>query len=476
MTHDRAICWIRRDLRLSDHAALAAACAAAREVIPAFIFDTTILDRLEDRDDRRVTFIHRSLRELDRTLRDEYGSMLIVRHGDPRREIPRLAEELGAEAVFINHDYEPAAKERDAAVAEALREAGRTLESFKDQVVYEGMEIVTGVGSPFKVFTPYRNAWLRRVASGEDAIDPLLEHHPDLRRLAPRASIERFATPWSIEEIGFRESTLWLQPGERAARERLEGFMESLDNYHELRDRPALDGTSGLSVHLRFGAISIRELVRRAIGRSSAGARKWLDELIWREFYQMILDCFPHVATSTFRPEYASMRWPGREEHFEAWRQGRTGYPIVDAAMRHFNATGWMHNRLRMIVASFLMKDLLLDYRLGESYFARHLLDFDLASNNGNWQWAASTGCDAQPYFRIFNPIAQSKRFDPDGSFIRRHSPELAGFSDRLIHFPAAAPLQQQRSAGCIVGVDYPAPIVDHAAQRELALQMFRER
>jgi deoxyribodipyrimidine photo-lyase len=286
--------------------------------------------------------------------------------------------------------------------------------------------------------------------------------------------LRELGTSWSFDDIGFAEQELPIDAGARGAEKMLRAFMPRIDRYHETRDVPGLAGTSSLSVHLRFGTISIRELVRRARAVASEGARKWLDELLWREFYQMILDRFPHVERGAFRPEYDAIRWPGAEEHYEAWCAGRTGYPIVDAAMRGFNATGMMHNRLRMIVASFLTKDLLVDYRRGERYFARHLLDFDLASNNGNWQWAASTGCDAQPFFRVFNPVTQSKRFDPDGTFIRAHCPELAGFSNRTIHFPADAGLAEQRAAGCIIGEDYPAPIVDHARQRELALALGR--
>jgi deoxyribodipyrimidine photo-lyase len=255
---------------------------------------------------------------------------------------------------------------------------------------------------------------------------------------------------------------------------RLRAFLSHIHDYDRRRDFPAdPSGTSGLSVHLRFGTISIRALVREAQKRPSKGAATWWSELIWREFYQMILACFPHVVKGSFRPEYDSIRWPGTKAHFERWCAGQTGYPLVDAAMRHFNRTGWMHNRLRMIVAAFLVKDLLVDWRRGEAYFARHLLDFDLAANNGGWQWSASTGCDAQPYFRIFNPVTQSRRFDPEGAFIRTVIPELAGFSARDIHWPAGAPQARQAEAGCRVGKDYPAPIVDHAIQRRLAIELF---
>jgi len=474
MSLHHALCWLRRDLRLHDHRPLAEACAAASRTTVVFIFDTTILEQLGRRDDRRITFIHRSLAEIDAELRGQ-GSMLIVRHGDPVAEIPRLADELGADAVFAGRDYEPAARERDALVARKLAGDGRRLDLFKDQVIFEEDEILTGTGKPFKVFTPYRNAWMRRLESEDGPGGPIAEHRPDLSRLAPAATIERHQEPWDLERLGFTEEQLWLKPGESGARERLERFLPIMPKYGRQRDIPSIDGTSGLSAHLRFGTIAIRELVRAARAVGGEGAGIWLNELIWREFYQMVLDRYPHVEHGAFRPEYDAIVWPGREEHFTAWSEGRTGYPIVDAAMRHFNATGWMHNRLRMVTASFLVKDLLIDWRRGESYFAEHLLDFDLAANNGGWQWSASTGCDAQPYFRVFNPVTQSRRFDPDGAYIREHCPELRGYANGAIHWPAGTDAAAQRRAGCIVGRDYPAPIVNHEVQRERAIALFRE-
>ncbi|MBS1913740.1 MAG: deoxyribodipyrimidine photo-lyase [Bacteroidetes bacterium] len=478
MKYNRTLCWIRRDLRLRDHTALAAACSASREVAVAFVFDTTILEGLADRDDRRVTFIHRSLAELDAELRKR-GSMLIVRRGDPRSEIPALAAELNAEAVFANHDYEPDALHRDAAVAASLAAAGRTLHTWKDQVVFEKTEIATDAGTAFRVFTPYMRAWLARLESAE--AEMLRDRAPDLASLAPAHLLEGACHRWELTDIGFSPAALWLEPGERAAWRRLDAFMERIPAYGEMRDLPSVDGTSGLSAHLRFGTISIRELVRRAraaaageAGSGGSGAGKWLSELIWREFYGMILACFPHVVNRAFKPEFDALEWPGRDDHFEAWCAGCTGYPIVDAAMRLLRETGWMHNRLRMVAASFLTKDLLVNYRRGEAWFARHLLDFELASNNGGWQWCASTGCDAQPWFRIFNPLLQSEKFDPEGAFIRRHLPELRGFSAKKVHWPAGADLFDQQSAGCIIGEDYPAPIVDHGTQRERALRMYK--
>lgn len=427
-------------MRLSDHTALAEATEKAEKVLVVFVYDTTILDALEDRDDRRLTFIHASLAELDANLR-RHGSRLVTLHGDPVQVIPELAQRLGVEAVFANRDTEPAAVRRDDAVARAL---AVPLLLSKDQVVFEGLEVAGPSGEPYRVFTPYGRAWRARLTAADAA-----PREPDLSRLWPASELTP-GQPHSLAEVGFAQNSLWLTPGERGAQSRLEAMRSKLPEYGERRDFPAQDATSGLSVHLRFGTISARACVRTALADPSAGADKWLSELIWREFYQMILAVFPHVEHRAFKPEFDQIEWPGSPEHLEAWQAGNTGYPLVDAAMRCFNATGWMHNRLRMVVASFLVKDLLVDWREGERYFARKLLDFDLASNNGGWQWAASTGVDAQPYFRIFNPVLQSRKFDPDGTFIQRWVPE-AGALDP--HEPVR-------------------PIVDHAQQKAKAIAL----
>jgi deoxyribodipyrimidine photo-lyase len=254
----------------------------------------------------------------------------------------------------------------------------------------------------------------------------------------------------------------------------LKSFESQISEYKKARDFPSLDKTSKLSMHFRFGTLSIREAVRLASKIRSEGSRTWLSELIWRDFYQMILDQFPHVEQGCFKKECDQLTWTGDEEHFSAWVNGRTGFPIIDAAMRHFQNTGWMHNRLRMVVASFLTKDLLINWKKGERYFAQKLLDYDFAANNGGWQWSASTGCDAQPYFRVFNPVSQSKKFDPDGEFIRAHIPELKKFSSKYIHCPFETPLSLQMEWGCIIGKNYPEPIVDHATSREAAIKMFK--
>lgn len=447
-------------MRLYDHAVLSEATPVADEVAVLFVFDTTILDALPDRDDRRVTFIVRSLREVDEGLR-RHGSRLMVRIGDPVEIVPEVARAIGAEVVFAGRDFEPAAIARDSAVASQVR-----LVQPLDHLVQGADEIFNQSGEPFRVYTPYSRAWMARFQPEMAA-----ERVVDFGRLMPADRLEGLGEAWDWADIGFAENDLWVEPGEAAARRQLAGFLPSVEIYGDVRDYPALEATSGLSVHLRFGTLSIREAVREAYARLP-DSQKWLNELIWREFYSMILGQFPHVVETTFQPAYRDLQWPGDPDHFAAWCEGQTGYPIVDAAMRCLNATGWIHNRLRMVVASFLTKDLLLDWRLGEAYFAQKLLDFELASNNGGWQWAASTGVDAQPYFRIFNPILQSKKFDAEGVFIRQWCPELASFTNQWIHSPVEAPLFEQLEAGCQVGVDYPAPIVVHAEQKDRAIAL----
>lgn len=459
--YQRALCWVRRDLRLYDHRPLAEACAQANEVALVFILDTQILSQLKDQDDRRITFIVDSLQEMDDRLRQQ-GSGLIVLHGDPVDLIPDLAERFQADAVFTGKDYEPLAKARDAEVAKRLSHSGKQLQLVKDQVIFEAGEILNQSGQPFRVFTPYSKVWKTNLNPTRDAAD----WTPNLEVLTP---IDEWKEEWSLEKIGFRRNDLWLTPGEAAGRKRLADFSDQMSDYAETRDFPAQSGTSGLSVHLRFGTVSIRDCVRCALDHH---ADKWLTELVWREFYQDILAHNPNVLSETYQEPYRNLEYPGTEDHWVAWCEGKTGFPIVDAAMRCFNATGWMHNRLRMIVASFLTKDLLLDYRKGEAYFARFLLDFDLASNNGGWQWAASTGVDAQPYFRIFNPILQSQKFDPEGRFLRAWLPELKELSNDDIHWPHEVKEFDLLAAGIALGDNYPHPIVNHSVQRDLAVKL----
>ena len=481
-----AIVWLRRDLRLDDHAALSAALARFDRVQPVFVFDRTILDPLKGSSgeacaDRRVAFIWQSVRALDARLR-ELGGRLAVLVGDPRKQIPAFAARLGAAAVCANRDYEPEAVNRDDAVRRALAADGREFLGFKDQVIFERDEVLTGQGRPYSVFTPYRNAWIKRLADEDLAAHPV---RLDSRLLDPSLLAPADCELPSLAELGFAPTNLealGIEPGEAGARKLLDDFAQRIGRYREARDFPATRGPSYLSVHLRFGTLSIRAAARlarsamRADPAASDGAGTWLNELVWRDFYFQILHHHPHVVDRAFRPEYDAIRWVDGargEALFEAWREGRTGYPIVDAAIKQIRHSGYMHNRLRMIVASFLVKDLGIDWRRGERWFARQLNDYDLAANNGGWQWAASTGCDAQPWFRIFNPVTQSQKFDAQGRFIRRYLPQLANLSDKAIHAPWLASPAELERAGVRLGVDYPRPIVDHAEAREATLKRF---
>ncbi|KQQ87468.1 deoxyribodipyrimidine photo-lyase [Massilia sp. Leaf139] len=474
----KSLVWFRRDLRVFDHAALHHALRDAMQaggvVHCVFVFDTEILAGLP-RDDRRVRFIHASLQELDAELR-ALGGGLIVRHGPASLEIPRLAAELDAHAVYLNEDYEPDAIGRDASVAEALANEGRALLRFKDQVIFEKNEVLTMAGGIYGVFTPYKNAWLKRLNAQPEAAAPWMIE-PYAAALAPAP-----ATPLpSLAQLGFDDGPLPAPAGMTGANRLFEDFLPRLADYGTARDFPTQDTTSRLSIHLRFGTTSVRHLVRTlrqmmANGAGGAGAPVWLSELIWREFYAMILFHHPHIAGASFKPAFDAVAWEAGEDAqtlFAAWCEGRTGYPLVDAAMAQLNTTGFMHNRLRMVTASFLVKDLGIDWRWGERYFARHLNDYDLASNVGGWQWAASTGCDAQPWFRIFNPTTQSQRFDKQGAFIRQYLPQLAGLDARDIHAPWLVPEAELAACGIVLGRDYPRPVVDHAQARQRTLERF---
>ena len=483
---DRALLWFRRDLRADDHAALYHALRAARQVWCVFVFDRDILDPLPRRD-RRVEFIRDSLVGLAAQLQalgashGVDGVGLIVRHGRPLQAIPALAAQLAVQAVYCNHDDEPAALQRDAQVRGRLADAGVALHTAKDHVIFERRELLTAAGGPFSVFTPYRQAWLKKV----DAF--FLKAYPVAHHAAALAPVPAglVAPVPPLAELGFEATnlhTLKLPSGSAGALELLDDFLaERIGRYHETRDFPGIKGPSYLSTHLRFGTLSIRHAAREAWQRASAGpdhrgAATWLSELIWRDFYHQILHHHPHVVGHAFRPEYERIRWEhGKQADalFDAWTQGRTGYPLVDAAMAQINQTGYMHNRLRMVTASFLVKDLGIDWRRGEAWFAEKLNDFDLAANNGGWQWSASTGCDAQPWFRIFNPVTQSQKFDPSGRFIRRYLPQLAGLPDKLIHAPWLARPADLAAAGVGLGRDYPLPVVDHASARERTLQRY---
>ena len=466
-----ALFWFRRDLRATDNAGLYHALKSAQRVYCVFVFDSVILDALAHKRDRRVEFIWESVRELGASLK-KLGGGLIVRHARADELIPSLARELNVDAVFTNEDYEPQAITRDLAVRDALMQSDIGFHAFKDTVIFEKDEVLTQVGGTYSVFTPYKNAWLKKL----DAFQ--LKSYQVEKYRAHFAKPDRAETLMPLETLGFERTNLnalGIKGGEAEAGKLLADFVNRIDDYKVARDLPAVKGVSYLSVHNRFGTISIRGLARMAHAHAheSLGAQTWLSELIWRDFYFQILYHHPHAAKSAFRPEYDAIVWPNDKNLFDAWCRARTGYPIIDAAMKQINETGYMHNRLRMIVASFLTKDLLIDWRWGEQYFADNLNDFDLSANNGGWQWAASTGCDAQPYFRIFNPVTQSERFDPKGKFIRRYLPALKNVPDKYIHAPWMLPLQEQQASGVIIGADYPASVVDHATQRVAALALY---
>lgn len=428
------IFWFRRDLRLHDNAGLYHALKEGKPVLPVFIFDRNILDELpakpgeKERADGRVEFIHNALGDIQGQL-VKLDSSLNVRYGTPESVFNELLTEYAAEKVFTNHDYEPYATQRDTAIAKLLSEQGTTLYTSKDQVILEKDEVLKDDGKPYTVFTPYSRKW--KAILTDFHLKPYVTHkyfnnffkQPEQKLI-------------SLQEMNFKPAGLSF-PGK-------EWMGQIIRNYKEQRDIPSVQGTSRLSVHLRFGTISIRSLA----GEAGALNETFLNELIWRDFYHMILWHFPKVAGHSFKPEYDKIKWRNNEKEFDAWCKGQTGYPIVDAGMRELNTTGFMHNRVRMIVASFLTKHLLIDWRWGEAYFAQKLLDFDLAANNGGWQWAAGSGCDAAPYFRVFNPYLQTQKFDPELKYIRKWVPELEEFS-------------------------YPQPIVVHEEARKRCLETY---
>lgn len=470
MAYTKSLVWFRRDLRDYDHAALYHALKISTQVYCTFIFDTDILNSLQDKADRRVEFIWESVRELKETLQANGGD-LIVMHGSGQNSIPQLARSLHVEAVFCNHDYEPNAVARDAHVAEQLKQQNIAFHHYKDHVIFEKDEILTMAGKPYGVFTPYKNMWLKTVN------DFYIKPYPVDRYIHHLGKTTPTDIP-SLGSMGFQKtnlSSMRLPTGMQGGLALFEDFKARMDRYKDARDFPATKGVSYLSLHLRFGTISIRHLAREAMQAENAGAYTWLSELIWRDFYVQILHHHPRVSMgSAYKPEYETLPFPNDKKLFLAWCNGKTGYPLVDAAMRQLNSTGFMHNRLRMVAASFLVKDLLIDWRWGEQYFAEKLIDFDLSANNGGWQWAASTGCDAQPWFRIFNPVTQSERFDAQGKFIRKYIPELSKCNDKEIHAPWLIPPLRLQSLNLVIGRDYPLPVVDHATQRTLVLDLYK--
>lgn len=463
-----AVWWIRRDLRLQDNQALQAACTQAEQVIPLFILDP-FFEKSAYVAPNRVAFLMNGLRVLADSLQQR-GSRLIVRQGKPVEVLARLIAETDAAAIFAEADYSVYGHTRDLTIQKTL-----PLKLLEGVVVHHPDSLLKADGTPYQVFTPFKkNAWLARPLPQPAHIVP-----PPARIKSP-SSITGLPVPNSIklpQEVPF-------QSGEAEAQRRLADFVDSkrIYQYENNRNQLDLDGTSGLSPYLRFGMISARQSAATAVEARQAaqtdearkGADTFLSELIWREFYYSILYHYPHVARGSFRPEYDEIIWRNNRAEFETWCRGETGYPVVDAAMRQLKQSGWMHNRARMIAASFLVKDLLVDWRWGEQFFMQHLIDGDPANNNGGWQWAAGTGTDAAPYFRIFNPIRQSQKFDPDGAYLRRWLPELAHLPDKIIHEPWKMSTVEQKRLNIIIGRDYPAPIVDHQLARERALAAYK--
>ncbi len=463
------VVWFRRDLRVDDNPALIEAVQSGATVLPLFVVDTKLISTLPS-DGAAFDLQAGALRELEDTIR-RLGGHLLLRHGDGEDVHRSIIREFHPSALYFNRDYEPSARARDERVSRLYRSAGIEVRSFRDVVVFEPDEVLTADGRPYSVFTPFANAWKRL---------PLPVVRPAPKHLrTPVLSGE--AVP-NARSLG-RPTTISAPiaaGGSSAARARWKWFLQKgLAGYERTRDLPAIDGTSRISPYLRFGMISIRRMVGEVKEVIDAGdaalatsGRKYLDELIWREFYQAVLYHFPRVTTGNFRPQFDTMHWRTNTRDLEAWKQGRTGVPLVDAGMRQLNETGWMHNRVRMVVASFLTKDLLIDWRRGEEYFASKLLDGDTAANNGGWQWAASTGVDPKP-LRIFNPRLQAERYDPEGIYIRRYVPELRDVPQKYIHAPQEMPESLQRDLGCVIGRHYPAPIVDHASAAALYKKLF---
>lgn len=467
------ICWLRRDLRLEDHTALYYALQTGRPVQLIFVFDEKILAPLRKHasQDKRLTFIIQALTEIEHKLK-KAGASLKILHGDPTNLVPAYAQEIGASAVYLCRDYEPYACERDQAVKKRLESDGIKYHDYKDHVMMEASQVLKDDGSIYKVFTPYKRKWLETfLAQGKE----LSEFKCSLKNLRAFTQSENTIEFDWHQALGFTPDAPILTGTRSEALKRLDYFRKHiLATYHETRDFPDIDGTSMLSPYIRHGLLSVRELVATITSLSVAGEECWLSELIWREFYQMLLSSTPSLASKAFRPNYDTIKWRGGEREFNAWCAGQTGFPIVDAAMRCLNQTGLMPNRLRMVTASFLCKTLLVDWRWGEQYFARKLLDFDLAANNGGWQWCSSSGADAQPYFRIFNPYAQSEKFDQEGEFIKRWCPELALVGGKAIHRPDQMNPLEEEMAGCHLGREYPLPIVDYAKKRQEALEMYK--
>lgn len=446
--------WFRRDLRLNDNHGLYQALTTGKTFC-VFIWDSNILTKLKP-DNPRVGFIYQSLIELDQQLKQS-GSSLIIEYGDPQLIFPKLVKQHKISQVIANEDYEPLAINRDKNIQESLQSISVKFNLHKDQVIFAKTEILSSQAKPYTIYTPYKNAWLKALNSNHYQAFDCNKLFSNLHPLNFSQNDDQ------LKQLGFNLTSL-IPAGVSGASKRLDKFIDNLDNYEEQRNIPSLNSTSHLGVDLRFGTISVRNLVTLATSRHTLGSQTWLNELIWREFFSQILYNFPHVVNNAFRKEFNQIKFTNNPQWFDAWCLGETGYPIVDAGMKELNQTGFMHNRVRMICASFLVKDLLIDWKMGEQYFAQKLLDYELASNNGNWQWCASTGCDAQPYFRIFNPYLQGERFDPDALYIKKYLPILAAVDPKHIHNPKSIDLLPN---------GYPKPIVDHKMMSARAKQMY---
>lgn len=429
MKQEISVCWFRRDLRLNDNHAFYKALSSKYPVLPVFIFDPEILDKLQDKKDKRVTFIHQALEQMNEKFKMN-GSSFYILHNSVDKAFERLSQEFEIKEVYTNHDYEPYAIQRDLHIAKLLASKNISFQTFKDQVIFEKSEVIKADGSPYTVFTPYSRKWKERFSQIQ------LVNYPSETLLANL--LKETDNPFlSLSDIGFETVDFDFQ--------KFNISEERIKNYENTRNLPAIEGTTQISVALRFGTVSVRDLVKLGIKWNE----HWLNELIWREFFMMILYHFPNVVTDSFKKKYDKIEWRNNEVEFEKWCKGETGYPIVDAGMRQLNETGLMHNRVRMITAGFLCKHLLIDWRWGEAYFAQKLLDYELSSNNGNWQWAAGSGCDAAPYFRIFNPIAQTIKFDPKLIYIKKWIKDFR--------------------------VDYLRPIVEHEFGRKRALEVYKK-
>jgi deoxyribodipyrimidine photo-lyase len=462
-----ALLWFRRDLRLHDHPALRAAVEAGDPVLPLYVLDPALL-RGRFASPTRAWFLLGGLDSLRASLRD-LGSDLVVRVGDPRQVVPALARERGAGDVFVSRDHAPYGRARDRAVADALAVDGVRWHARRGVLVHEPDELATAAGTPFSVYSPFRRAW---EALERRPVLPAPSGMPALPGIEPGVIPSLVAL--GLDDGERPDPQALPRPSEAAARDRLARWLaRGVEGYARTRDRlDDEDGTSRLSADLHLGLLSPLEVVAGVTDEGSGG-RTYRNEIVWREFYAHVLFHRPALLREAFRPEFEAISWSGDDAAVDAWRAGRTGYPVVDAGMRQLAATGWMHNRARMISASFLTKHLLTDWRVGEAWFMRRLVDGDVASNNGGWQWSASTGTDPQPYFRIFNPILQGRRHDPDGAYIRRWVPELAAVPTARIHAPWEMTPAEQADAGCRIGIDYPAPIVDHGEARARALAVY---